>query len=121
LLKTLLLYWPVFMFLCFGGLVGIIFTVLAWVRGVRRPDAEKLSPYECGFEPIGDLRGTFHVRFYVVAILFVLFDVEFIFLFPWAASLGQIGFWGYLSMMVFLFVLTVGFVYEWRKGALEWE
>ncbi len=87
----------------------------------QRPDAEKLSAYECGFEAFEDARIKFDVRFYLVAILFIIFDLEVAFLFPWAISLGQIGVFGFWSMMVFLGVLTVGFIYEWRKGALEWE
>ena len=87
----------------------------------QHPDREKLSAYECGFEPFEDSRGQFDVRFYLVAILFIIFDLEVAFLFPWAVSLGHIGLFGFWSMMVFLGVLTVGFIYEWRKGALEWE
>ena len=85
------------------------------------PDVEKLSPYECGFEPFENARTKFDVRFYLVAILFIIFDLEIAFLFPWAASLGTIGKYGFWSMMVFLTILTIGFIYEWRKGALEWE
>ena len=87
----------------------------------KRPDPEKLSAYECGFEPFNDSRMEFDVRFYLVAILFIIFDLEIAFLFPWAISLGQIGLYGFWSMMLFLFILTVGFIYEWKKGALDWE
>ena len=89
--------------------------------GAQRPDAEKNSAYECGFEPFEDARMRFDVRFYLVAILFIIFDLEVAFLFPWAAALGDIGLFGFWSMVVFLLILTVGFVYEWKKGALEWE
>lgn len=86
----------------------------------HKPDDEKLSAYECGFSPFGDARGRFEVRFYLVAILFIIFDLEITFLFPWSVVLGHIGFWGFNSMFIFLLVLTVGFVYEWIKGALDW-
>jgi NADH-quinone oxidoreductase subunit A len=87
----------------------------------QRPDSEKVSSYECGFEAFGDARNKFDVRFYLVAILFIIFDLEVAFLFPWAVSLAEIGVFGFWSMFIFLVILTVGFVYEWRKGALEWE
>ena len=87
----------------------------------QNPDSEKLSPYECGFEPFADARSKFDVRYYLVAILFIIFDLEVAFLFPWAVSLGTIGVFGFWSMMVFLGVLTIGFIYEWKKGALEWD
>ena len=87
----------------------------------QRPDRDKLSAYECGFEAFGDARGRFDVRFYLVTLLFIIFDIEVAFLFPWATALGDIGLFGYWSMMIFLGVLTVGFIYEWKKGALEWE
>ena len=87
----------------------------------KKPDPEKLSAYECGFEPFNDSRMEFDVRFYLVAILFIIFDLEIAFLFPWAVSLGNIGILGFCSMMIFLFILTVGFIYEWKKGALDWE
>ncbi|WP_074766755.1 NADH-quinone oxidoreductase subunit A [Magnetospirillum fulvum] len=98
--------------LCVGG---------SWLVARQKPDTEKATPYECGFEPFSDSRSRFDVRFYLVSILFIIFDLEIAFLFPWAISLGKIGMFGFWSMMVFLAVLTVGFVYEWRKGALEWE
>ncbi len=87
----------------------------------KNPDPEKLSSYECGFEPFSDSRIEFDVRFYLVAILFIIFDLEIAFLFPWAISLGNIGILGFVSMMIFLFILTIGFIYEWKKGALDWE
>jgi NADH-quinone oxidoreductase subunit A len=94
---------------------------LGKLLGPSRPDAQKLSPYECGFEAFEDARMKFDVRYYLVAILFILFDLEIAFLFPWAVSLDAIGFFGFMSMMVFLAILVVGFVYEWMKGALDWE
>ena len=97
------------------------FVVINYLASPKKPDPEKLSAYECGFEPFNDSRMDFDVRFYLVAILFIIFDLEVAFLFPWAISLSLIGFVGYLSMMIFLLILTVGFVYEWRKGALDWE
>ena len=114
-------YFPVLLFivvaLAFGGLLLTLGAVLA----PNRPDSEKLSPYECGFEAFEDARMKFDVRYYLVAILFILFDLEIAFLFPWAAVINDIGLAGFLSMMVFLAILTVGFIYEWMKGALEWE
>ena len=89
--------------------------------GDNNPNAEKNSPYECGFEAFEDSRMKFDIRYYLVAILFIIFDLEVAFLFPWAISFGEIGFLGYISMMIFLFILTVGFIYEWKKGALEWD
>ena len=114
-------YLPILLF--FGVAAGLAGAVAAasWVAARRRPDAEKLSPYECGFEPFDAARGRFDVRFYLVAILFIIFDLEVAFLFPWAVTLGDIGAFGFWSMMVFLGLLTIGFAYEWRKGALEWE
>lgn len=109
----------VFMGVCFG--LSILFILLSFLRGPRRPNAEKLSPYECGFEAFSDARLKFDVRFYLIAILFIIFDLEIAFLFPWAICLLDVGLFGYFSMMVFLAILTVGFIYEWRKGALEWE
>ena len=99
--------------------VGFIF--LNFVFAPKSPDPEKLSAYECGFEPFNDSRMEFDVRFYLVAILFIIFDLEIAFLFPWAISLGKIGIFGFISMMIFLFILTIGFIYEWKKGALDWE
>jgi NADH-quinone oxidoreductase subunit A len=114
-------YFPILLFLLVGLAVGAVPVVLGVVLAPRRPDPEKLSPYECGFEAFEDARMKFDVRYYLIAILFILFDLEIAFLFPWAVTLGEIGLFGYLSMMLFLVILVVGFFYEWRKGALEWE
>jgi NADH-quinone oxidoreductase subunit A len=114
-------YFPILLFILVGLGVGVVPLVLGKLLGPNRPDAEKLSPYECGFEAFEDARMKFDVRYYLVAILFILFDLEIAFLFPWAAVVNEIGMPGYLSMMLFLAILTVGFVYEWMKGALEWE
>jgi NADH-quinone oxidoreductase subunit A len=109
----------IFLFIALG--LSISFIVLNFIFSPKNPDPEKLSAYECGFEPFDDSRMEFDVRFYLVAILFIIFDLEIAFLFPWAISLGNIGLLGFCSMMIFLFILTVGFVYEWKKGALDWE
>ncbi len=114
-------YFPVLLFICVGLAVGVAPLVLGRVAALHRPDSAKLSPYECGFEAFEDARMKFDVRYYLVAILFILFDLEIAFLFPWAIVLKEIGFFGFLSMMVFLGILVVGFIYEWMKGALEWE
>ena len=114
-------YLPVLLFILVGIAVGIGPIVLGRLLGPSRPDAAKLSPYECGFEAFEDARMQFDVRYYLVAILFILFDLEIAFLFPWAVSLGTIGFTGFVAMMVFLAILVVGFIYEWKKGALDWE
>jgi NADH-quinone oxidoreductase subunit A len=114
-------YFPILLFILVGLGVGVVPLVLGKLLGPHRPDAEKLSPYECGFEAFEDARMKFDVRYYLVAILFILFDLEIAFLFPWAAVVNEIGMPGYLAMMLFLAILTVGFVYEWMKGALEWE
>ena len=108
-----------FLFIALGLSIGFI--VINFLSSPSNPDPEKLSAYECGFEAFDDSRMEFDVRFYLVAILFIIFDLEIAFLFPWAISLGKIGLLGFWSMMVFLGVLTVGFIYEWKKGALEWE
>ena len=114
-------YLPVLIFIIIAaGLAGIM-VIASLILAKQKPDAEKLSPYECGFEAFDDARRQFDVRFYLVAILFIIFDLEVAFLFPWAVSLGKIGMFGFWSMMIFLGVLTVGFVYEWKKGALEWD
>jgi NADH-quinone oxidoreductase subunit A len=109
----------IFLFVALG--IGIAFIVVNFLCAPSKPDAEKLSAYECGFEPFGDSRMKFDVRFYLVSILFIIFDLEVAFLFPWAITLGQIGSLGFWSMMLFIGTLTVGFVYEWKKGALDWE
>ena len=109
----------IFLFVALGLSVGFI--VLNFLFSPKNPDPEKLSAYECGFEPFSDSRIEFDVRFYLVAILFIIFDLEIAFLFPWAISLGKIGALGFWSMMLFLFILTVGFIYEWKKGALDWD
>ena len=118
-------YFPILLFLAVGTAVGVGAIVvsggLARLSGAQNPDSEKLSPYECGFEAFEDARMKFDVRYYLVAILFILFDLEIAFLFPWAVVINDIGLPGFVSMMVFLAILVVGFVYEWMKGALEWE
>jgi NADH-quinone oxidoreductase subunit A len=118
-------YFPILLFLAIGTAVGVgsvvASGVLARLSGSQNPDPEKLSPYECGFEAFEDARMKFDVRYYLVAILFILFDLEIAFLFPWAIVLQQIGWFGMVAMMIFLGILVVGFIYEWKKGALEWE
>ena len=114
-------YLPLFVFILIAVGLSAGFAVLSGFVGPNNPDKEKLSAYECGFSPFDDARGRFDVRFYLVAILFIIFDLEVAFLFPWAISLSTIGMAGYISMMLFLFILTVGFIYEWKKGALDWE
>ncbi len=114
-------YFPILLFILVGIAVGVAPVVLGALLGPRRPDPEKLSPYECGFEAFEDARMKFDVRYYLIAILFILFDLEIAFLFPWAVVINEIGLFGFVSMMVFLGILVVGFIYEWMKGALEWE
>jgi NADH-quinone oxidoreductase subunit A len=118
-------YFPILLFLCIGAVVGIAPLVtaagLSRLTGAHQPGHEKLSPYECGFEAFEDARMKFDVRYYLVAILFILFDLEIAFLFPWAVILQEIGWFGMISMLIFLGILTLGFVYEWKKGALDWE
>ena len=114
-------YLPIIIFLIIALGLSLAFVFLNFIFSPNKPDPEKLSAYECGFEPFNDSRMEFDVRFYLVAILFIIFDLEIAFLFPWAISLGQIGLYGFCSMMLFLFILTVGFIYEWKKGALDWE
>ncbi len=114
-------YLPILIFLAIAVGVAAAAIGASLIAARQRPDPEKVSPYECGFEPFEDARMRFDVRYYLVAILFIIFDLEVAFLFPWAVALGDIGLFGFWSMMVFLAVLTVGFAYEWRKGALEWE
>lgn len=114
-------YAPILLFFVLSlGIAGFLVGA-SLLRGVHKPDAEKLSAYECGFEPFGDARMKFDVRFYLVAILFIIFDLEITFLFPWAVAFDTIGWFGFFSMTLFLSILTIGFFYEWRKGALEWE
>ena len=117
----LLEYLPILIFLGIAIVFSAICVGASWLVAHQKPDTEKASPYECGFDAFGDARSKFEVRFYLVAILFIIFDLEVAFLFPWAVTLGKIGIFGFWSMMVFLGVLTIGFIYEWRKGALEWE
>ena len=109
----------IFLFVALGLSVG--FLILNYLFSPKKPDPEKLSAYECGFEAFNDSRMKFDVRFYLVSILFIIFDLEIAFLFPWAISLGKIGALGFWSMMIFLFILTIGFIYEWKKGALDWD
>ena len=114
-------YFPILLFIGFGLFLGFAMLSVGRLVSPNKPDPEKLSPYECGFEAFEDARMKFDVRYYLVAILFILFDLEIAFLFPWAVSLKEIGAVGFWSMMVFLAILIVGFIYEWKKGALEWE
>ena len=118
-------YLPILLFILVGFAFGVAPLLLGGglsrLLGVHRPDSEKLSPYECGFEAFEDARMKFDVRYYLIAILFILFDLEIAFLFPWAVVLQEIGFFGFMSMLLFLAILVVGFIYEWMKGALEWE
>ena len=114
-------YLPILLFLLVSIIFSIGFLSLSFVLSPKKPSDEKLSPYECGFEPFDDARTKFDIRFYLVALLFIIFDLEVVFLFPWAISLKTIGVFGYISMVIFLIILTIGFIYEWKKGALEWE
>ena len=114
-------YLSIILFLIIALGLSVGFVAINYLASPKNPDPEKLSAYECGFEPFSDSRMEFDVRFYLVAILFIIFDLEIAFLFPWAISLGQIGLFGFISMMIFLLILTVGFIYEWKKGALDWE
>ena len=114
-------YLSIIIFLFVALFLSIGFILINFLSSPSNPDPEKLSAYECGFEAFDDSRMEFDVRFYLVAILFIIFDLEIAFLFPWAISLGKIGLFGFISMMIFLFILTIGFIYEWKKGALDWE
>ena len=114
-------YLPVLIFIGVGLVVGVVMIALGFVLAPNKPDSEKLSPYECGFEAFEDARLKFDVRYYLVAILFIIFDLEIAFLFPWAVVLDEIGLFGLIAMFIFLAILVVGFIYEWKKGALEWE
>ncbi|HHN67499.1 MAG TPA: NADH-quinone oxidoreductase subunit A [Thermopetrobacter sp.] len=117
----LIQYLPLAIFIGIAAVIGLALLVAALVLAPSAPDAEKNSTYECGFDPFDDARMHFDVRFYLVSILFIIFDLEVAFLFPWAVTLKQTGMFGFVSMMIFLGVLTIGFIYEWRKGALEWD
>jgi len=114
-------YLPVLIFIVVGIAVGGVMIAIGFILAPHRPDEEKLSPYECGFEAFEDARAKFDVRYYLVAILFIIFDLEIAFLFPWAVVLEEIGYFGYSAMAIFLGILVIGFIYEWKKGALEWE
>ena len=114
-------YLSIIIFIFIALVLSVGFILLNYLFSPKKPDPEKLSAYECGFEAFNDSRMEFDVRFYLVAILFIIFDLEIAFLFPWAISLGSIGSLGFWSMMIFLFVLTIGFIYEWKKGALDWD
>jgi len=114
-------YLPLVIFMALSAVIGLALLVAPFIVAYRSPDPEKLSAYECGFDAFDDARMTFDVRFYLISILFIIFDLEVAFLFPWAITFGKLGWLGFWSMMVFLAVLTVGFIYEWRKGALEWD
>ena len=114
-------YLPIIIFLIIALGLSCAFVLINFILSPKNPDPEKLSAYECGFEAFDDARGRFDVRFYLVAILFIIFDLEIAFLFPWAISLGGIGALGFWSMMLFLFILSIGFIYEWKKGALDWD
>jgi NADH-quinone oxidoreductase subunit A len=119
--QLLLDYIPLIVFVGVAGLIGLALLASAFLVAYKQPDPEKLSAYECGFNAFDDARMKFDVRFYLVAILFIIFDLEVAFLFPWAVTFGRLGAYGFWSMMVFLAVLTIGFIYEWKKGALEWD
>ena len=114
-------YLSIIIFVFVALLLSVGFIVLNYLFSPKKPDPEKLSAYECGFEAFSDSRMEFDIRFYLVAILFIIFDLEIAFLFPWAISLGNIGILGFWSMMIFLLILTIGFIYEWKKGALDWD
>jgi len=114
-------YFPILLFILVGLAFGVVPMLAGWLLAPNRPNSEKLSPYECGFEAFEDARMKFDVRYYLIAILFILFDLEIAFLFPWAVVLKEIGLFGFIAMVVFLGILVVGFIYEWMKGALEWE
>ncbi|AVX04556.1 NADH-quinone oxidoreductase subunit A [Maritalea myrionectae] len=114
-------YLPVIIFVGLSAVIGLALLVAPFIIAVKRPDPEKVSAYECGFEAFDDARMKFDIRFYLVAILFIIFDLEVAFLFPWAVAFKDVGWFGFWAMMIFLGVLTIGFIYEWRKGALEWD
>ena len=114
-------YFPILLFLLVGLGMAVSQIIMGWIAGPNHPDSDKNSPYECGFEAFEDARMKFDVRYYLVAILFILFDLEIAFLFPWAIVLTEIGMFGFVAMLVFLGILVIGFIYEWKKGALEWD
>lgn len=114
-------YLSLFIFFCFSLILSLVILTASYLFAIQQADSEKLSPYECGFNPFEDARQRFDVRFYLVGILFIIFDLEVTFLFPWALILNQIGILGFSTMVIFLIILTIGFIYEWQKGALEWE
>lgn len=114
-------YLPIVIFIGIALFIGLALLVAPFIVAYKAPDSEKLSAYECGFNAFDDARMKFDVRFYLVAILFIIFDLEVAFLFPWAVAFGDVGLYGYVSMMIFLGILTIGFIYEWKKGALEWD
>jgi len=114
-------YLPILIFIAVAAVFGAVFIAAGFLAGPQRPDSAKLSPYECGFEAFEDSRMKFDVRYYLVAILFIIFDLEIAFLFPWAVALKEIGLFGFTAMMLFLGILVIGFIYEWKRGALEWE
>ena len=114
-------YWPILLFIGVAAGLGVVLLAVGLLAGPRRPEADKLSPYECGFEAFEDARMRFDVRYYLVAILFIVFDLEIAFLFPWAVALSKIGVFGLIAMAIFLAILVVGFIYEWKKGALDWD
>jgi NADH-quinone oxidoreductase subunit A len=114
-------YLPLVIFIGVSAVIGLALLVVPFIVAYRQPDPEKLSAYECGFNAFDDARMTFDVRYYLVALLFIIFDLEVAFLFPWAVTFGGLGWLGFWSMMIFLGVLTIGFIYEWKKGALEWD
>ncbi|MCV6546045.1 MAG: NADH-quinone oxidoreductase subunit A [Cohaesibacter sp.] len=114
-------YLPIIIFIGISLVIGLALLISPFLLAYKNPDPEKLSAYECGFNAFDDARMTFDVRFYLVAILFIIFDLEVAFLFPWAVAFGDLGMFGFVSMMIFLAVLTIGFIYEWKKGALEWD
>jgi NADH-quinone oxidoreductase subunit A len=114
-------YLPIMIFIAIGIAIGVLPILAGFLLAPHKPDSEKLSPYECGFEAFEDSRMRFDVRYYLIAILFIIFDLEIAFLFPWAVVLDSIGLFGFVAMMIFLAILVIGFIYEWKKGALEWE
>lgn len=120
-ISMLMHYFPILVFIALSVMIGVIALILSTILGAHKPTANKEMPYECGFDPFSDARLPFDIRYYLIAILFILFDLETAFLFPWAVSLRHIGSLGFWGMVVFLMILVVGFIYEWKKGALEWE